>query len=99
MRQAPRGDDHAVGDELVAGLDPDQVAGDHLLGAQLDQLAVAHGPRPRRDQERELVERLLGLQLLANPDRRVDHRDQAEQGVGEQPQRQHQDEEGARGSR
>ena len=88
-------DDHAVGDELVAGLDPDQVAGDDLVGAQLDQLAVADGLRPRRDQQRELVERLLGLQLLADPDRRVDHRDEAEEGVGEQAERQHEDEEDA----
>ena len=95
QHQATRGDDHAVGDELVAGLDPDQIAGDDLLGAQLDRLAVAHGHRPRRDQECELVERLLGLQLLANPDRRVDHRDEPEQGIGEQSQRQHEDEEGA----
>ena len=85
----------AVGDQLVAGLDPDDVAGDDLVGAQLDHAAVADRLRPRRDQQRELVERLLRLQLLADPDRRVDDRDQAEERVGPQPEREDEDEEAA----
>ena len=85
----------AVGDQLVAGLDPDPVARDDLLGAQLDQLAVADDLRLRRDQQREALERLLRLQLLPDPDVAVDHRDEAEERVGEQPQREHDDEEDA----
>ena len=92
-REAARVDHRAVGDQLIAGLDPDDVAGDDLVRGQLDDAAVADRLGARRDQQRELVERLLGLQLLADPDRRVDDRDQAEEGVGEEPERQHQDEE------
>ena len=87
--------DLAVRDQLVARLDPDPVAGHDLFGAQLDQLAVTHGLRLRGDQQREAVERLLRLQLLADPDVAVDHRDEAEEGVGEEAEREHDDEEDA----
>ncbi len=43
----PAGGDHlAVGDELVAGLDPDDVARDHLLGAELDRSCRRGSPSP-----------------------------------------------------
>ena len=86
--------DDAVRDELVAGLDPHDVAGDDLVArVSSTYCAVPDHVRLRGDEQRELVERLLRLQLLADPDRRVDHRDQPEQGVGEQPQREHDHEE------
>ena len=85
----------AVGDELVARLDSDDVARHDLVAAELDQAAVADHLRARRDQERELVERLLGLQLLADADARVDDRDQAEERVRPQPEREDEDEEDA----
>ena len=47
----------------------------------------------RRDEQGEVVERLLGLDLLADPDRRVDDRDQSEQRVGVQALAEHEDEE------
>ncbi len=92
--QAPRGHDDAVGHELIARLDEHDVARHHLVAAELRQPAVPHGAGLRRDQDRQAVEGLLRPQLLANPDRRVDHRDQAEEGVGEQAEGQHEDEEG-----
>ncbi len=85
----------AVGDQLVARLDPDPVAGHDLLGPQLDQLAVPDRLRLRRDQQREALQRLLRLDLLPDPDVAVDHRDEAEERVGEQPEREHDDEEDA----
>ena len=88
-------DQRAVGDQLIAGLDPDQVAGDDLVGAQLDHATVADRLRARRDQQRQPVERLLGLQLLADADRRVDDRDQAEDRIRPQSERQDEDEEAA----
>ncbi len=81
-----RGDRLAVGDQLVAGADRDDVAGDDLVAEQLDHRAVADDPGPRRDQHRQLVERRLRLQLLADPDVGVDHRDQAEERVGVEPE-------------
>ena len=56
---------------------------------------VADHLRPRGDQQREVVEGLLRLQLLADADVGVDDRDQPEERVGEQAQGDHQDEEGA----
>ena len=51
--------------------------------------------RLRGDQQREAVERLLRLQLLPDADVAVDHRDEAEERVGEQAEREHDDEEDA----
>ena len=85
--EAAGGDRLAVGDQLVARADRDEVAGDDLGRQQLDRLAVADDPRVRRDQHRELVERLLRLQLLADADVGVDDRDQAEERVGVEPER------------
>ena len=56
---------------------------------------VADRLRPRRDQQRELVEGLLRLQLLADADRGVDDRDQAEDRVGPEAEREDEDEEAA----
>ena len=77
---SPRLDDHlAVGDELVAGLDDDDVAGHDLVGEELGHLAVADRLRLGGDEDRELVERPLRLQLLADPDVGVDDRDHPEE--------------------
>ena len=94
-RQPTGVDQRAVGDELVAGLDADDVAGDDLVGDELDRAPVTHHLRPRRDQQGELIEGLLRLQLLADPDRRVDDRDHAEERVGKEAEREHEDEEAA----
>ena len=85
----------AVGDQLVAGADGDHVAGDDLGREQLDDGAVADDPGARRDQDRQLVEGRLRLQLLADADVGVDHRDQAEDRVRVEAQRQVEDEEDA----
>src|SRR5829696_10501291 len=94
-RESARVDKRAVGDELVAGLDADDVAGDDLVRRQLDDAAVADDPGARRDQEREPVQGLLGLQLLANPDRGVDDGDQPEKSIRPEAEREDQDEEDA----
>jgi len=93
--QATRADHVAVGDQLIAGLDPHHVTGDHLLGDQLVQPPVAHHACLRCHQDGELVEHLLRLHLLADADVAVDDCDQAEQRIREQPQREHDDEEDA----
>ena len=68
-----RGDqDPAVGGHLVAGLEPDDVAGDQLLGRDLDALAVA--PHVRRH-DQHLAQRgdaLGGLALLVQAHHRVE---------------------------
>ena len=79
--------------QLIAGLDPDDVAGDDLVGAQLEALAVADHLGPRGDEQREVVERLLRLDLLADPDRRVDDRDHPEERVRPEPLAEDEDEE------
>ena len=80
---------------MISWLDPHDVARDHLVLGGLDVGAVPDHVGLGRHEQRQLVERLLRLQLLPDPDRRVHHRDQAEQGVGEQPQREHDHEEDA----
>ncbi len=92
-RQPARVDDVAVGDELIAGFDPDDVAGDDLLGTELDPTSVADHFGAGSDEEREVVERFLRLHLLADPDRRVDDRDQPEQRVRPEPLAEDEDEE------
>jgi hypothetical protein len=92
---AAAGDRLAVGDQLVAGLDRDHVPRHDLLGQEADERTVAHDLGVGGDQHRQLVERLLRVQLLADADVGVDDRDQAEDGVGEQPQREDEDEEAA----
>ena len=85
----------AVRHQLVSRLDSDPVAGHDLVGTQLDQLAIPDDPRLRGHQQGEAVERLLGLQLLPDADVAVDHRDEAEESVGKQAEREHDDEEDA----
>ena len=88
-------DERAVGDQLIARLDPDHVAGHHLVGGHLDHPPVADRLRARSDQQGQAVEGLLRPQLLADADRRVDDRDQPEERVGPQAERQDEDEEAA----
>ena len=52
-----------------------------LLDRDLLGLAVAHDPRFRRAEHREVVERPLGPDLLHDPDERVRHEDDAERRV------------------
>ncbi len=85
---APGLDHLAVGDELVPGLDVDHVPGHNFGCQQLDHHAVAHHLRVGGDQHRQLIQGRLRLQLLADADVGVDHRDQPEQRVRVQPQRQ-----------
>ena len=73
----------------------DDVAGHHFARHQLDHRAVPRHLRVRSDQHRQLVEGRLCLQLLADPDVGVDHRDQPEQRVRVQPERHVEDEEDA----
>ncbi len=44
--------ERAVGDDLVAGRDADEIAFDHLLDRELALLAVPHDRRPRRHERR-----------------------------------------------
>ena len=90
----PAGTGHpAVGDDLLAGREPDQVAGDDLVGQQLEVLPVPDHLGPRRDQDRQPVEGLLRPQLLADADPGVDDRDHPEDRIGDQAKREDQDEE------
>ncbi len=75
--------DHgAVGDDLVAGTQRDDVAVDHLAGRDGLLAAVADCARMRGDQEREPVERPLGADVLEDADARVGDDHDAEQAVG-----------------
>ena len=68
------------------GSTADDVAGDDLVGQQLDHGAVADDLGPGRDQHRQLVQGRLRLQLLADADVGVDDGDQAEERVGVEPE-------------
>jgi hypothetical protein len=80
-RQPLARDERPVGDDLVAGLDVDEVADHDLLDRDLSLLAVADDGCVRGDEGREAVERPLRAQLLRDPDRRVGDDDPEEEGV------------------
>ena len=61
-------DEPAVGDELVAGGQPDEVAGDDLVDVQGTRAAVAHHRGGRRHERGQPVERSLGAHLLGDAD-------------------------------
>ena len=61
----------AVGDDLVARLDENEVAPDHLTDVELPPAAVANDLRGRLHQRRELLQRALGPDLLDASDQRV----------------------------
>jgi hypothetical protein len=73
--------DPRVGEDLVARLHGDEVADDDLAGRHLMRLPVADGRRPRRDQQREAIERPLGSDLLDDPDAGVGEQRPEEQRV------------------
>ena len=60
--------ERAVGDDLVAGADLNEIAGDEPVDENLPRSAVAHDGRRRDDQRRQPVERPLGTDLLPAPD-------------------------------
>ncbi len=74
-------DDLAVGDDLAARAELHDVVEHDLVDAELVDLAVADDQRLRGRQHRELVERVLGPQLLDDPDQRVGDDHEAEEGV------------------
>ncbi len=76
-----RVDYRTIGYQLIAGLDANDVAGDDLVGSKLDQPSVANCLCLWRHQKCKLVERLFGLELLADADIGVDDRDHAEDRV------------------
>ncbi len=71
----------AVGDDLVAALDPHQVADHDLADRDLARLAVADHRRRRGDQRRQLVERPLRPHLLEGADEGVGDEDAEEERV------------------
>ena len=91
--QAGRAHQLAVGDDLVAGADPHQVAVHDLVDGHRALGTVAHHPRARRDQQGGLVERPLGSQLLDDADSRVGNSDRQEQPVRGSPATSSSDEE------
>ena len=74
-------DQLAVGRDLVAVLDPHQVADDDLVDRHLARLAVADDGRLGDDQRRELVEGALRPDLLEGADRDVGGEDREEERV------------------
>ena len=72
---------HAVGDDLRAGAQLDDVVEHQLVRLQFDDLAVAHDVRARRVDDAQLVEHLLGAQLLDDADHAVGDDDAAEQRI------------------
>ena len=75
------GDDAAIGDHLLARFQQDEVVNDDVGHRYLVRRAVPLHPRARRHKQRELVERALGLDLLADSDRGVRDDDPQEQRV------------------
>ena len=74
-------DQPPVGHQLVAGLDQQDVADDHLADGDQAHGAVPSHPRLRRNEQREAVQRALGPHLLGDADRRVGHDHAEEQSV------------------
>ncbi len=70
-----------VGHHLRAGAQLDHVVEHQLVRLQFDHLAVAHDVRPRRIDDAELVEHLLGPEFLDHTDRTVGDDHSAEQRV------------------
>ena len=68
-------DEAQVGDDAVAVFEEHQVAGDHLFRRHVERLAVAHHARGRRGHAAQRVQRPLGLALLHEAERGVDHDD------------------------
>jgi hypothetical protein len=75
------GPHHPIRDQLIAGLQIDQVIGDQVAGSDLARRAVADHPDPGRAEHGEPVERPLGVQLLPDADQRVGDQHDAEQRV------------------
>ncbi len=70
-----------VGDDLVARLEPHEVAGDELVDMHPPRVAVANDRRVRRDERREPVERALRADLLHRADPGVRDEDAEEERV------------------
>ena len=71
----------AVGDDLVAGAEPDEVSDDDLRDVKRAGLAVPHDGRARRHERGQLVELPLRAKLLPDPDPRVRDDDPEEERV------------------
>ncbi len=84
----------AVGDDLVAGLQLDEVISDDVGDVDLMHRAVTDDPGALGVEDAQLVERALGAQLLGDADRRVGHDDEAEKPVLPAPGGQDDHEEG-----
>jgi hypothetical protein len=80
--QAVAGAHHAVGHQLVAGPQADQVACDQFGDSDVCLRGVADDANPRRAKHGEPVEGDLGAQFLSDADQRVGDQDNAEQGGG-----------------
>jgi hypothetical protein len=93
--QPGRGLQPSVRHDLVARAQPHQIAGDDFLDRDLSRRPVADDGRRRRDQRGEAVERLLGPNLLPNPDCGVREQDREEQRVlpGAERERDHPEDE------
>ena len=81
QREPVRLVENAVRDELVAGLDSDQVAGHDLFHLDRAGVAFPHDRRVGRDEGCEPVERLLRAPLLEDPDSGVRNEDPDEERV------------------
>ncbi len=79
----------AVGDDLIAGPEPEDVAEHDLLDGDLEIVAVADDPGPGDVEHGQPVEGALGPDLLDDADQGVPHHDQAEEGVLPCPGEQH----------
>ncbi len=80
-----------VGDDLVAWREADEIALDDLGDVKPARLAVTDDGRLRRHERRQLVELLLGPELLPDPDARVGDDDPEEERVAPVPERQRED--------
>ena len=69
QRQAIALHQRAVGDHLIAGHDPHEIAHHDLVDRHLTWCPVADHGRPRRDERGQFVQRTLGADLLKRPDR------------------------------
>ena len=72
---------NTVDDYLIALRDLEDVVEDYLVDRYLHDLAVAENARGRTAEDSEVVENLLGLQLLDDPDKAVGDHYEAEQSV------------------
>jgi hypothetical protein len=82
----PVGLQHAgIHRDLVAASQLKDVVQHDLVRIDLRCRAVAHHARPRGGQDREAIQRALGMQLLGHPDSRIHHQHHTEQPVLRRP--------------